>query len=189
MYRKFLGVLAAVALSCGFTYRPANDPYNMAPVISAMMFPGVTTSVEWKDCKQVNAFYSPSKKTVTMCNELKKVMTPGMMRYVLAHELAHGVIIQKGLGYTGSSEWAADELSSLVLLLMGNDDDVTAGAAYWLNRASAEDPYDEHLGDERRGYGMLCMVASKKAGQDIWGCDIQYNHVVHTWVVLLGLGD
>ncbi len=183
---RLLACITATALLCGYTYRPKDDPYELDAVVSAMMFTGVETTYSWKDCGVVNAYYQPTTRHVTLCNELR-ALPPGVIRYIAAHELAHGVIAQRNLGFTGSSEWAADELSSLVLLLIGHDLDVEAGAAFWLERASAEDPFDEHLGDERRGFGMLCMVASKKAGQDVWGCDIQYRHVVHAWNVLLGL--
>ncbi len=183
---RIIACIAAVALLCGYTYRPKDDPYELDVVASAMMFTGVETTYSWKNCGFINAFYQPSTRHVSLCNELR-VLPPGVIRYILAHELSHGVIIQRNLGFTGSSEWAADELASLVLLLVGHDGDVTAGAKFWLDRSSPEDPYDEHLGDERRGYGMLCMVASKKAGHDLWGCDIQWRHVVHAWSVLLGL--
>lgn len=188
--KKLLGVLLALLL-CSFTYRSpaADDPYDLEPVASAMMFPGVETTYSWKTCGFANAFYNIPTQHVTLCEELKDMpgFTPGFLRYVLAHEMAHGVIIQRDLGYTGSSEWAADELSSLVLVLMGHEADILDGAQYWLDRAGEEDPTDPHLGDVRRGYGLYCMVATKIGAG--YGCDITYQHAVRTWVQLLGLGD
>ncbi len=183
MTKRFLGVLLALFL-CAFNYRPKQDPYNLAPVISAMMFPGVETEVRWQTCGTVNAYYEPAAKRVTLCRELR-TLKPGVIRYILAHELAHGVIIQRDVAFVGSSEWAADELSSLVLILMGNEDDVREGGEWWLGRANPEDPYDEHLGDERRGYGMLCMVITHKA--PFGGCDINYWHVLNAWLRLLDI--
>ncbi len=180
-----------VAMCCSFTFRPAPaaDPHGLQPVVNAMMFPGVETSVVWRKCGEANAFYHLKARTVVLCEELKAAagFTPGFLRYVLAHELAHGVIIQRDLNYTGSSEWAADELASLVLILTGYEDDVLAGAHFWLNRALPENPFDPHLGDERRGFGMLCLVATKLNQDPFYQCDVTYRRAVRAWVLLLGL--
>lgn len=174
----------AVALLTGWA--DPRDPYGLKPVVSAMMFDGVETEVVWRECGFVNAFYAPEARQVTLCTELRE-LGPGVIRFILAHELAHGVIIQRDLAFTGSSEWAADELAGLVLILMGYQQDVLDAADFWFARGTPETPTDPHLGADRRGWGLLCMVATKKFR--VYDCDIDYGHVVKTWVKLLDLSN
>jgi hypothetical protein len=185
MVKRMLACWLALAVLCGFA-KTDPDPLRLTPVINAFRFNGVDTTVEWRTCGQVNAFYNIAGRKVILCNEAK-TLPPGIIRYMLAHELAHGVIIQRDVAYTGSDEWAADELAALMLLLIGNDQDVLDGAGYWLNRGSPEDPTDAHYGDDRRGWNMLCIAATKTGDDPMGYCSIQWDHVVSTWVRLLDM--
>ena len=179
---KLLGCLTALSLLCGF-HDP--DPLSLRPIAAAMTVPGVTVTWGWEKCGFINAWYSPRTRHVTMCEELKTAPggSPGFVRYVFAHEVAHSVIIQRDLAFTGSSEGAADEFAAFVLVLMGRGQDVLDGAAFWLARSADEDPLDPHLGDIRRAYGMVCIVATSYEPEP--ACDLQWDHVAKTWLTLL----
>ncbi len=190
MIKKFMTCLLTLALLCGAASAAPKDPYNLAPVLRVMDFKGVHTAVQWADCGELNAFYQPGTKTVTMCNELKP-LGGQVIRYVLAHELAHGVIGQRDLAYVGSPEWAADELAALMLTMIpGGADDVWAGGMWFMDTGRPENPYDDHLGDTRRGYNLACIAIGSTGDYDLAEeCVDVYAHVLKTWITLLTAGD
>ncbi len=179
-------VLLMCLLLTGAAYPPHPD---MTRVEAAFRFPGVEFGVDWKDCGFENAFYHPSTRRVTMCNELR-AHPAGVQRYILAHELSHAVIMQRDIPYTGSHEWAADELAGVILTVMGHSDDLIAGAEFWLSRGADENPYDDHPGDVRRALNLACMVWTRPATYDEDGagvCNTRWSHVLLAWVRLLEL--
>lgn len=189
MYARLAAVWIALYILTGF--RPisaqVHDPLNLTPIINAFRFDGVATTVRWDACGVVNAYYLPWKRQVVLCEELK-VLSPGAFRYVLAHELAHGVIMQRNVAFTGSHEWAADELAGLILILIGHEQDVLDGAAFWAGMSRDEDPYDDHYGDRRRAHNLQCLVWTRNRDPFIrMMCNTDYTHVVSAWVRLLGM--
>ena len=82
-----------------------------------------------KDCKEVNAFYDPADRSVTMCYELmehfyRTFKSAGetddkayakmfdAVRFVFLHEIAHALIDQYALPIAGNEEDAADRCSA-----------------------------------------------------------------------------
>ncbi len=185
MIRKLLLAWAVVLALTGFTWQPLRgDPLELQPIMAAMLYDGVWTDVEWRDCGEVNAYYQPDRQTVVMCNELLP-LKPAVIRTILAHELAHGVIRQRDIPFTTSEEGAADELSTYVLILMGRQDDLLEAAEWWLARGQQEDnPFDPHPSDARRALSMMCLA---KGSQGLYSpmCTVSWPRVVAAWNRLL----
>ncbi len=182
-------IAAWAIMACLFGVAPAapRDPWGFTPVINMFRFDGVETTVKWDTCGQVNAYYQHRTKTVTMCTELR-VLPAGVIRYILAHELSHAVIMQRNIAYTGSHEAAADELAAMMLVMMGYEEDILAGARFWLSMNRPESPWDDHPGDERRASNLLCMVWTKEHREGAAAiCNTSYDRVVAAWVRLLAL--
>lgn len=134
-----------------------------------------------KDCNQVNAFYDPNDRSVTMCYELmeqfyrtfKNSGNPedkayakmfDAVRFVFLHEIGHALIDTFKLPVTGNEEDSADRLSAYVNLKELGDEGVRAvfAAADAFN-IEAKQPgkpnmSDEHLLQEQRFYNSLCMI-------------------------------
>ncbi len=176
--------LAALLILCGFTSAP-QGLYGTEEIERIMSLPGVQTGVTWRDCGEVNGYYLPIAHRVVMCNELR-AFRPGLIRYVLAHELAHGIIQQLDVPITGTEEWAADELAAVMLLATGHGNDVLEGAEFWLSWNRPEDPFDPHLGDQRRFFDMACLVFTHD-GSVVRGCHASYRRSLSAWVRLLRL--
>lgn len=167
------------------------DPMRLQPVINGMAFDGVDTKVVWEDCGFTNAFYIHRLKTVLMCNELKGE-EPGVVRYILAHELAHGVILQRDLPISWRwGEYAADELAVLVLAAIGNVEDIRAGARFWADLADksggAENPFANHPGHLKRAIMMLCLAEEIEDKPRLSMCGQYWDNLVATWVRLLNM--
>lgn len=177
-----LGVVAGVP-----TGGP-KDPLNLDPVIGHFAFPGVELTVRWEACGQVNAFYD-GHGHVIMCTELVRAMTPGQIRFILAHELSHGVIHQLELPTTGSSEVAADYLAAYILYFGGNSRDILEMARYFFQRGGDEDPADPHPGNVRRGLYLYCLGKGPNPPPTaIWcgsGDDGIWNRNRWVWTTLL----
>jgi len=88
-----------------------------------------------KECGVVNAYYSPSQKSIVLCYEylddgdkyIKKAykkeniatqayLQTGIFFYVLLHELGHAMIDIKHIPIIGGEEDAADRIATLLLL-------------------------------------------------------------------------
>ncbi len=183
---KILGCWAGLALLCGYTAEssPA-DPLDLGLVVSAMAYPGVDVAVEWQDCGEVNAYYDAGRHTVVMCNELP-IDKPAVVRFVLAHELAHAVIQQLDIPYTTSSEGAADELATYTMLMAGWRDDVMTAADYTLQRNNPDFAVDPHPSDQRRALNMICLAQGSR-GLYSPMCTVSWPRVVRAWNLLLRL--
>lgn len=144
--------------------------------------------VTFKECGEVNAFWSPSTRTLNMCYELieyfgelfkDSVQTQeeldeavgGAVTYVFFHELGHGLVDVLQLPSTGREEDAVDQLSVYILIdTSGAEGEKMAlsGAYWWWKRykqaESAGVPMeklnwaDEHSMDGARAYNLLCWV-------------------------------
>ncbi len=186
---RLIAAWALLAVLMGAAPAATRDPYKLTPVINAFRFDGVDATIEWKTCGQVNAFYQPWDHRVVLCNELK-AYSPGVIRYILAHELSHATIMQRSIPYTGSHEWAADELAGLWLIIIGHEDDVMEGAEFWYGLGRDENPYDDHPGDTRRALNLACLVwTHQEVPSALAGCNTQFKRVNAAWNELLGISS
>lgn len=181
MVARLLACWALLGVLAGWTKLP-NDPYGLQPVINAYEFDGVNTTVVWEECGETNAFYQHSRHKVTLCTELEP-LGPAVIRFVLAHELAHGVIDQLDIPFTGLEETAADELAALVTIWMGHADDLHAAAGFWLTLNRPEDPMDSHPSDQRRFFTLACLLVGSRTTEG--ACRDEYLRALHTWSKLL----
>ncbi|MEO7672492.1 MAG: DUF4344 domain-containing metallopeptidase [Pyrinomonadaceae bacterium] len=136
-----------------------------------------------KDCKEVNAYYDPADRSVTMCYELmehfyrtfKSTGEPDdkayskmsdAVRFVFLHEIAHALIDQYKLPIAGNEEDAADRCSAYINLKELGEDGVdavfAAADAFEIESKqgtnSKRNMADEHLLKEQRFYNSLCMI-------------------------------
>jgi hypothetical protein len=141
-----------------------------------------------RDCDQVNAFYNPEDRSVTVCYELMehffKVFRAGgsnedaayqkmfdAVRFVFLHEIGHALIDQYKLPITGNEEDAADRCSSYINLEELGQDGVRAVLAAAdafaieskLGANRERNMADEHLLQEQRFYNSLCMIYGSNA--------------------------
>jgi Putative metallopeptidase len=87
----------------------------------------------FKNCGEVNAFYDPAKREVTMCYELLEMLVDtaertstddqtygefvmGAAFFFFLHEVGHALVDQLDLPITGKEEDAVDEIATLILL-------------------------------------------------------------------------
>jgi len=136
-----------------------------------------------KDCGEVNAFYNPNDRSVTVCYELmehfyKVFKSAGAseekaydkmfsaVQFVFLHEIGHALIDQYKLPITANEEDAADRCSSYINIEELGEEGVrsvlVAAEAFALeskNRSpDARSMADEHLLQEQRFYNSLCMT-------------------------------
>lgn len=159
--------------------------HTIESTIEHMRQPGVKVTIVTMDCGEVNAYYSPALRLVMLCNELEEVTSPAFTRFVLAHELAHAIIMQRDLPYTGSHEVAADELAAVILSLYGDQEAVMAAAAYFIESAQEDEPRDDHPGDLKRGFVLAC-IAKGSQGVTADFCTVEWPRLSRAWMRLLG---
>ncbi len=136
-----------------------------------------------KDCKEVNAYYDPADRSVTMCYELMEhfyrtfkgaggseqkayAKMSDAVRFVFLHEIAHALIDQYRLPVVGNEEDAADRCSAYINLKELGDEGVravfAAADAFEIESKqstnSKRSMADEHLLKEQRFYNSLCMI-------------------------------
>lgn len=138
--------------------------------------------LNFDECGEPNAFYSPSTKEITMCYEFldlfeqtfKKIsknqveiddMTGGTAAFFFFHELGHCLIDVWDLPATGREEDAVDQLA-MIILLDGTPEGqqmVISGALFFKLVSEGEKNaelafWDEHSLDQQRFYNTLCLV-------------------------------
>jgi hypothetical protein len=139
------------------------------------------TTLTARDCGQINAFYQPNKKTLTICYELMEhffrlFKSQGMtdeqanremqnaITFVFFHELGHGLIDLYDLGVTGKEEDAVDQLATYVTVEeLGDEEAALAGAKAFLVESKNADSrnlpfYDEHSLGPQRFYNIICWL-------------------------------
>lgn len=98
-----------------------------------------------KECGVINAFYSPSQKSITLCYEYladgdnyinkaykresiatQAYLNTGIFFYVLLHELGHAVIDVKQIPVIGGEEDAADRIAAIIMLEFAKSNPVLA---------------------------------------------------------------
>lgn len=143
-------------------------------------------SITMAECGQPNAFFDPSRNSITLCYELiadfaqqshdmqlagdtaEKYLS-GSLIFVLLHELGHALISVLSLPITGKEEDAADQLATYVLLESENNKDfeknaeVIVNALVWFKNIgqgqySSEHYADEHSLSEQRFFNVLCWM-------------------------------
>ncbi len=139
----------------------------------------------FKECKEANAFYDPSKPAIVMCYELFDEVvetfsedastdeelgawTLHTILFIFYHELGHALVHQFDLPITGKEEDAVDQLSTIILTNMGEEgENVTLNGAYFFfirgQDTNIEELafWDEHSLDEQRFYNIACWVYGK----------------------------
>ena len=125
------------------------------------LFPEVDVRVRWQDCGEVNAEYQPWSHRVVLCNELRD-LDPGAVRMIYAHELGHALIDQLDAPITGLAESAADEFAAWFFLREGWNADVLSLAGLFVGMSIDENPRDEHPGDRRRAFQLICLEGQSR---------------------------
>jgi len=137
-----------------------------------------------KDCGQVNAFYQPSERSITICYEMMEFYSKlfsqkysqeeanqkmaDALQFIFLHELGHALIDAYQLPVTGNEEDAADKLSSYINLKELGDSGggtraaLAASEAFNMQSQMTGDKdlpfYDEHSLDQQRFYNILCQL-------------------------------
>jgi hypothetical protein len=137
-----------------------------------------------RDCGQINAFYNPNDRSVTICYELldhfytmfkksgksEQEATQDMFdaaTFVFLHEIGHALIDAYDLPIAGREEDAADGLSTYICLEELRDGagaraTIAAAQLFGIQgqMASGKDLpfYDEHSLDQQRFYNLLCSL-------------------------------
>lgn len=91
----------------------------------------------------------------------------GTLRFVMLHELGHGLVDLYQIPVLGREEDAADRFATWWLSPDGQQDgtDAIAAVEWWLASAQSSDAkreelawWDEHAIDEQRGYQIACLL-------------------------------
>lgn len=139
--------------------------------------------IHFTTCGEINAFYSPDTKMVSMCMELVQYFlqqfegvlndkdlafsdTMDSTLFVMNHESGHALVDYFGLPITGKEEDAVDDLASVVLLRAWDRGNIAvrhAALSFYLtgqDQVQMKDiPYwDEHSLGLQRYYSILCLV-------------------------------
>lgn len=177
-------LLIAVTLLVNSVNEPEPEPYRLDQIYDAFQFTGIQVSYHWEDCGEFNAWYSPDKETVILCNELKP-FGRGVVRFALAHELSHAVIHQLHIPFTGSEEEAADELAAVILNVHDWQADVVMMAEFWLELEGEVRPWDPHPPHDRRAYTLYCLAESSQAKPHTFCNEHGWLRALESWVALL----
>jgi hypothetical protein len=143
-------------------------------------------AVSFENCDDINAFYDPETRTISMCWELIEdihanfshdhgddaeqvlVGTMNATVFTFFHELGHALIDVLDLPVTGKEEDVVDQLATWIALAEGGDDGVRMaldGATSFAHDADAEheegdEPitWGEHGLSEQRFYNIVCWI-------------------------------
>ena len=145
-------------------------------------------AVTLRECGEINAFYEPDAKRISMCYELvgyfaemfladaeteedaetAGVAVAGATLFIFFHEAGHALIDLFDLPVTGKEEDAVDQLATLILLEAGpeGEDAALDAASSFLTEdeeISEEEMafWDEHSLDEQRFYNVICWIYGK----------------------------
>ncbi|MFB9207244.1 DUF4344 domain-containing metallopeptidase [Nonomuraea spiralis] len=160
--------------------KPGKVLEGFAASLNGMLVLPYDVTLAGEQCGEVNAYYSPDEKKITMCYEL---VADGFSRYrdkagteeendehgqanlvdTLYHELGHAVIDLYDLPALGKEDDAADQLSAF--MMSQNDDDSASVQTinYYFSSAGDQDRaalpfYDEHSMDEQRAFNYMCWI-------------------------------
>jgi hypothetical protein len=189
---KFLAFVLSLCLLAGSAVAaPPSGSDSLLPakkewvalIADAMTLPGMKVSLSYRDCGQVNAYYWYATKTVVICNELLDEPI-GFVRFVMAHEMAHAVIMQKDIPYTGSHEDAADQLAAVFLYVNDMREDIYEAAEWFYQWRDAEpSPLDDHTWPHQRAWQLFCYyVGTEETGSE---CNHRFGQALKAWDRLL----
>ena len=138
--------------------------------------------ITFKECGFVNAYYTLATKEIFICDELVENFAQNFVYFVsseaeldkavtdatffiLFHELGHGLIDIYDLTYSGKEEDVADQLSTLVLVNLGEDGAkaaITGANLFYITSSNIDAGsypfWDEHSLNQQRYYNILCWV-------------------------------
>jgi hypothetical protein len=140
--------------------------------------------IRFAECGQVNAFYDPAAKLISMCYELVEhyvvlmsneypgdadravEAAEGAFSLVLFHELGHALVDVMELPITGREEDAVDQLAAWAMIESEAGDDAVLNSALTYYRGaersggqvSAAEFADEHALNLQRFYNLVCWV-------------------------------
>lgn len=139
--------------------------------------------VVFRECGEVNAFYDPEEREISLCYELVEhyagmflsedqteeeaeeggEAVAGATLFTFFHELGHALIDIYDLPVTGREEDAVDQLATLILLEGGEEGENAALNGAWSFLTEEEDLafWDEHSLDEQRFYNIVCWSYGK----------------------------
>src|SRR5688572_24209103 len=146
--------------------------------------------IRFAECGQVNAFYDPAAKQISMCLELVEhyvvemsqeypdeaaAMTAaeGAFSLVLFHELGHALVDVMDLPITGREEDAVDQLAAWAMIESAADNQAVLDSALSYYRSaerqggqvSAAEFADEHSLNLQRFYNLVCWVYGSDPGK------------------------
>jgi hypothetical protein len=139
-----------------------------------------------EECGQVNAFWRPAERTITLCYEMvdaifNEFRYDGLSQdtfgtavasatlFIAMHEMGHALVDLLNLPVTGREEDVVDQFATIAL---GHDDPALAwwAAEFWRTKGDFGDmgikvdltPFeDEHSFDMQRFYNVLCWTYGK----------------------------
>jgi hypothetical protein len=138
--------------------------------------------LSYRECKQANAFYSPSSSSVVMCYELIDSFydtfekdglkdaeldeaVGNAVAFAFYHELGHALVDVLKLPITGREEDAVDQLATFIVADGANEEETTAldGAIAFLLMAknasgTQTEFWDQHSLGEQRFYNIICSL-------------------------------
>ena len=144
--------------------------------------------ITFKECGEINAFWSPPSRTINMCYELMEYfaqtfrgnaqteeelerIVSDATTFTFFHELGHGLVDILQLPATGKEEDAVDQLSTFVLLTTDQREGgrtVLSGAQwFWNNFQETRESgtsieklnwADEHSMDGARAFNIMCWT-------------------------------
>ena len=190
-----VGFYAAYARSADPTYNELRQAFiderlfeKLSEALNQTLVMTEKVDIVFQDCNELNAWYSPSEKKITMCYELVGFFAQAFARmgqpqqqaiesalgatlFTFFHELGHALIDLKKLPVTGREEDAVDQLSTLILLEGGPEGAEMAfsGAkAMAALGAQGNMPFwDEHSFGEQRFYNVACLILGSDPGKYI----------------------
>jgi hypothetical protein len=145
-------------------------------------------SITFKECGEINAYWSPQTRSINMCYELMEYFAQTFKNnaqteeelerivgdattFTFFHELGHGLVDILQLPATGKEEDAVDQLSTFVLLTTDQRDGgrtVLSGAQWFWNNFQATRESgtgieklnwaDEHSMDGARAFNIMCWT-------------------------------
>lgn len=157
-----------------------------AVVVERMTLPGMAVTWDQPDCDgQFNAAYDLTSKMVHVCTSVLRA-GPELTRFVVAHEMAHAMMDQLDLPYTGSGEAAADELAALYAIATDSVQDVNAAAdLFWLDAELNAGWWDDHQNPGQRSRILRCFAAGAAGLDWMFDCRVRLARAARAWARIL----